>query len=86
MLRLGCGAWALALVRSCAGAVFAEFAAASRGASPGSEAHGGAGGIVHCTSISGIAAKHAPLPSCSRKNVIARHISIISGIAAKHVA
>ena len=67
MLRLGCGAWALALVRSCAGAVFAEFAAASRGASPGSEAHGGAGGIVHCTSISGIAAKHATLPSCSRK-------------------
>ena len=43
---------------SCAGAVFAEFAAASRGASPGSEAHGGAGGIVHCTSISGIATKH----------------------------
>ena len=38
MLRLGCGAWALALVRSCAGAVFAEFADASRGASPGSEA------------------------------------------------
>ena len=46
MLRLGCGAWALALVRSCAGAAFAEFAAASRGASPGSEAHGGAGGIA----------------------------------------
>ena len=46
MLRLGCGAWALALVRSCVGAVFAEFAAASRGASPGSEAHGGAGGIA----------------------------------------
>ena len=40
MLRLGCGAGALVLVRSCAGAVFAEFAAASRGASLGSEAHG----------------------------------------------
>ena len=40
MLRLGGGAWALALVRSCAGAVFAEFAAASRWASLGSEAHG----------------------------------------------
>ena len=46
MLRLGCGAWALALERSCAGAVFAKFAAASRGASPGSEAHGGARGIA----------------------------------------
>ena len=40
MLRLGCGAWALALVLSCAGAVFVEFTAASRGAPSGSEAQG----------------------------------------------
>ena len=46
MLRLGCGAWALALVLSCAGAVFAEFAAAWRGVSLGSEAHGGVGSIA----------------------------------------